>query len=1201
MHERAHRERYGTVWLSAGTTPTVKSTELERPGPAADAIAASNAARRLLLDDGRSTQVTATTQPYLRAGEPVRVGDGFDPIGLSYILGYGFDEWRLQPTAPIDATTSADAKAAFTVLNPRPAEPADVGGDLRLATFNVLNYFTTFTADDPDARGAQNAAQFALQKAKIVAALSALDADVVALQEIENSTQFGDGTPDVALADLVDGLNAAAGSEVWAYVPTPAALVGPGAPATDPIMNAIIYRTATVAPVGESATQVDETVWDIAREPIAQRFTTADGSGRDVVVIANHFKSKGGGVGDEPADGQGFFTAERVEQAQAVLALATELEAATGVDDIAIMGDLNSYSQEDPIAALADAGYTDLVASRAAGQYTYTFDGELGSLDHVLASPSLAARVTGTAVWDINADEWSGYAYYAATVEAGTVYRASDHDPILVGVEASSTLTLDLVGINDFHGRLEAGSGGVAGAAVLAGAVDSFRSANPNTLFVSAGDNIGASTFTSFIQQDNPTLDALDAMGLDVSALGNHEFDQGRVDVDDRILARADFPYLSANLYDRTTGARAYDASWVTDVDGVSVGVIGAVTEQLPELVSPDGIASLDVRPLVSEVNAVAAELSDGEAANGEADVIVVLVHEGPAGPDLADSTGDSVFGQIVSGLDAEIDAVFTGHTHQELAHLVPRTGDPSGLPLPVVQGASYGIDLAHVTLTIDRASGDVVANAAEIVPLVTGGFTADPEVAQIVADAVAAAEGPGNVSLGTITESVLRAVKADGSDDRGGESTLGNLVADVQLSATQGLGTQIAFMNPGGLRTDLLFASSGPADPDGNVTFREAATVQPFANTLVATTLTGQQVVDVLEEQWQPAGSSRPFLKLGIAGMTYTYDPAAAAGARIGAVLVGGTPLDLAGEYRVVANSFLAAGGDNFTTLGQGSNPTDTGQIDLQAFVDYMGANSPVPPDPAQRAVGVHLDAVPADGYAAGDTVTAALSSLQFSTAAAAGGPLRPTARRAGPGDRPLRSAASARRVGSREQRRPAARADRAGGADPTRGDRGGGPGRSRGRGRSRGPGRYRGPGRSRGARGADGADGADGATVRRGARADRGPRHAAARSAVPGLRGRGDRRRAARLPRRRARRPGAHRGGHRDRAGLRGRRHGARRCRARRRRRRPGGPPHASLRPDVRGAVDPRGAVLATVGSPRGPAWACATIGPWRAPTVD
>ncbi|WP_188037512.1 ExeM/NucH family extracellular endonuclease [Actinotalea sp. JY-7885] len=979
-------DRFGSVWLAAGDALPVKSTEIARPGPEADAIAAANDARLLLLDDGRSAQVTSATQPYLTA-DPVRTGDAAQFGDLAYVLHYGFDRWRLQPTTPLSATTDDALEPTFAELNPRPAVPAEVGGDLQVAAFNVLNYFTTLTSQDPDARGAATAEALAVQRAKIVAAISALDADVVALQEIENSVHFGDGTPDVALADLVAGLNEAAGGPEWAYVPTPAALVGEGAPDTDVIMNAIIYRPAAVTLVGDPATDVDETVWDIAREPIAQVFTTPAGEGSAFLVVANHFKSKGGD-GAEPADGQGHFNAERVEQARAVLALVTRLQDETGVEDAVVLGDLNAYAQEDPVVELTSQGWVDLVPALDAGAATYTFDGELGSLDHALATPSFAARVTGADVWDINADEWSGHQYTGPQADPTTVYRASDHDPILLGVTADGegaggTVEIDLLGINDFHGRIEP-DGVTAGAAVLAGAVDAYRAANPSTLFVSAGDNIGASTFTSFVGQDRPTLDALDAMGLDVSAVGNHELDQGRVDLDDRVIPRADFPYLAANLYDRATGEPAYDESWVTEVDGVRVGFVGAVTEALPSLVRPTGIESLEVRPVVAEVDRVAAALSDGDEANGEADVVVLLVHEGPATGDLADSTDDSVFGQIVAGVGPEVDVIFAGHTHQAHAHQIPVDGWAEGLTRPVVQSGQYGQGLAHVTLEVDPATGEVVANASEVVPLAPGGvpaFPADPEVAQIVADAVAEADELGKVSLGQITGDLLRARQSTGSENRGGESTLNNLVADVQLWATRDVGTQIAFMNPGGLRADLTYASSGPEDPDGNVTYREAATVQSFANTLTTLTLTGAQVEQVLEEQWQPAGASRPFLKLGVAGLTYTYDPTAAAGERITDVLVGDAPLDPGARYTVVANSFLAAGGDNFVTLGQGADRRDSGRVDLQAFVDYLGEFSPVGPDLTQRAVGVDLGDVPAEGFAPGQEVTVSLSSLLFST----------------------------------------------------------------------------------------------------------------------------------------------------------------------------------------------------------------------------
>ena len=561
----------------------------------------------------------------------------------------------------------------------------------------------------------------------------------------------------------------------------------------------------------------------------------------------------------------------------------------------------------------------------------------------------------------------------------GPVLPAAPGDPVVI----------DLIGINDFHGRIEQ-SKPSAGAASLATAVYSFRNANPNTVFVSAGDNIGATTFTSFIQDDQPTIDVLNAMALDVSAFGNHEFDQGRTDVETDVLPAVDFPYLAANIYETATGQPAYDEYFLVDKGGVTVGFIGAMTEALPELVSPAGIAGLEVRDLVTEVNRVAGLLSDGNDANGEADVIVVLMHEGPETGAASEMTGAGSFAPIVAGLDAEVDAVFTGHTHQKFAHLV----EQGAVDLPVVGSGQYGENLARVTLTVDPVSGDVTASTAEVIPLYTPDqpgppvvpgvpvYAQDPVIAQIVTDAVAAAAVPGAVKLGDITASFLRARQADGTENRGGESTLGNLVADVQLWAANDAGTptDIAFMNPGGLRANLAYGSSGASDPDGNVTYKEAANVQPFANTLVTMTLTGEKVVKVLEEQWQPAGAQRPFLKLGVAGLTYTYDPTAPAGQRITEVWVDGTPIDLAAQYTVVVNSFLASGGDNFATLATGTNKADSGRVDLAAFVDYFAEHTPLTPQLSQRAVGVHLADAPAGGYLPGDTVTVNLSSLLFS-----------------------------------------------------------------------------------------------------------------------------------------------------------------------------------------------------------------------------
>ena len=221
-----------------------------------------------------------------------------------------------------------------------------MGGDVQFGSFNVFNYFTTLSSVNPDARGAATAAQFAIQKSKIVAAINGLGADVVALEEMQNNVEFGE-TVDTALADLVAGLNDAAGAGTWAYVPTPDALATPGA--TDVITTAIIYKPALADPVGDSFADTDD-VWDIARKPVAQTF---DIGGRTVTVIANHLKSKSppDGGGAEPADGQGFFNAERVAEANRLVQWIGDISADEDKgDDVILLGDFNSYGQEDPIA-----------------------------------------------------------------------------------------------------------------------------------------------------------------------------------------------------------------------------------------------------------------------------------------------------------------------------------------------------------------------------------------------------------------------------------------------------------------------------------------------------------------------------------------------------------------------------------------------------------------------------------------------------------------------------------------------------------------------------------------------------------------------------------------------------------------------------------------------------------------------------------
>lgn len=562
--------------------------------------------------------------------------------------------------------------------------------------------------------------------------------------------------------------------------------------------------------------------------------------------------------------------------------------------------------------------------------------------------------------------------------------------------QAADPIFINMVTVNDFHGRIEA-SAPAGGIAALATAVNQVRATNPNTVFAAAGDMIGASTFTSFIQDDVPTIETLNQAGLDVSAAGNHEFDKGWADLRDRVLPLADWEYISANVWDTAKNDYALAPYWTQTFDGVTMGFIGAVTEELPALVSPTGIATLDVRPVVDSVNAVAAQLSDGASGNGEADVLVLLVHEGATQPTIESATDqDTPFGRIVSGVTDQVDAIVSGHTHLAYNLVIDDR--------PVISSGQYGERFSDMEIQVDPGTGEILSMVNTTYAMYSGaGTTASPYVANytpteaekpivdLVAESVAIAKVKGSVTVGDITDSFQRGLqpRTPTDDDpsttqeaRGAESTLGNFVADVQLDQTQVRfpDTDMAFMNPGGLRANMTYASSGEGDPDGNVTYAEAAGVQPFANTLVTMTLTGAQIKSVLEEQWQPAAASRPFLKLGVSkGLTYITDYDAAAGSRITNLELNGTPLDPSGAYRVVVNSFLAAGGDNFDTLELGTDRADSGLVDLEAMVTWFATNGEASPDLAQRSIGLDISAPSGSMYDTGETIDIDLSSLDF------------------------------------------------------------------------------------------------------------------------------------------------------------------------------------------------------------------------------
>ncbi|WP_324649370.1 ExeM/NucH family extracellular endonuclease [Georgenia sp. H159] len=992
--------RYGSVGLAAGSEPLRQPTDVARPlSDEALAVAADNEARAVTLDDGSSWDYTnfdrdnhETPVPYLSLEDPVRVGAPVtftDPV----IVDYRF-QWNFQPTTQV---TGDNGEAPATFGNTRTAAPADVGGDVTLATFNVLNFFTSLGIDEagceyyPDrvgnptttdfceVRGAYDAENLARQTAKIVAAIIALDADVVALEEIENSIRFSDDR-DAALAALVAALNAEAGDGAWAYVESPADL-----PADeDVIRNAFIYQTDAVAPVGESQILIGDEAFSNAREPLAQEFAMVDEAGAVIegadtfVAITNHFKSKGSGSGEgneDIGDGQGASNADRVAQATALVEFAAEVSAEAGTDLVFLAGDFNSYTFEDPMMVFDEADYVN-IAQLLTDESTYSFSGLVGSLDHVLGSPAAAQAVTGADIWNINAYEaigleYSRYNYNVTDLYDESPYRSSDHDPIIVGIDLNDPTKVDinLLAINDFHGRLfdydTDDEGNVTGNDTLsfAGTIEELRAAEgeENTLFLSSGDNIGASLFTSSLQEDKPTIDILNALDLATSAVGNHEFDGGFANLTGQVDDWADFEYLGANVYG-ADGEPALPEYATFDVDGVTVAIVGAVTQETPTLVRPGGIEGLTFGDPVEAVNRVAGELTDGDTGNGEADVIVAAYHEG-AGFDENSSTLEQevetseVFAHIVNDTSAEVDAIFNGHTHKVYAWDGPVPG-ADGEFRPVIQGESYGEYVSQVVLTVDRASRDVVEYSARNVGItdtpmdeLLAAFPRVAEVKTLLDAALAEAEEIGSEVIGSATEDITTAhrVGEDGSlvrDDRGSESTLGNLVADAlvaELSAENFGGAEIGVVNPGGLRAELL---------EGDITFAEANAVLPFLNDLWTLTLTGEQFTELLEQQWQPDTASRDYLHLGLSeNVTYTMDPDAPRGEHITSVMIDGQPLDPDAEYRIGTFSFLAEGGDNFTVFEGATDIQQTGLLDRDAWMNYIEENSPLSPSFARRA----------------------------------------------------------------------------------------------------------------------------------------------------------------------------------------------------------------------------------------------------------
>ncbi|MBC7162111.1 MAG: bifunctional metallophosphatase/5'-nucleotidase [Immundisolibacter sp.] len=565
-----------------------------------------------------------------------------------------------------------------------------------------------------------------------------------------------------------------------------------------------------------------------------------------------------------------------------------------------------------------------------------------------------------------------------APVQAGAL-RPLERAKLIAAAPRSQVgaqLTVKLIAFNDFHGNIEA-AGSNPGVARLATVINGLRAANPLHAVVSAGDLIGASPLVSALFHDEPTIEAMNRLAIDFNAVGNHEFDEGRAellrmqnggnhptdpnsglgltdDLRDGQFAGAGFKFLAANVVDVASGQTLFPGVGVKDFLGNKVAFIGMTLEGTPTIVTPSGVAGLEFRDEADTVNAQIRKLRTQGIQS-----VVVLIHEGGVTTGGGVNGCDGVSGaivDIVNRLDGEVDLVVSGHTHAAYNCLI---ANRDGVSVRVTSAGSFGRLVSDIDLTIDTRRRDVLSVAANNVPIPNNASVAeDPALMPLLANYVALSDGPRKRVIGKITATLTRTSNA------AGESSLGDVIADAQLDATDDAGfgdAVVAFMNPGGIRADLPF--SAPRKADGDVTYGEAFTTQPFGNSLVTMTLSGAQIHTLLEQQFTgctvgyPAGApaaGQPFNRILQVSEGFTYawrekgtpcdnvDPAS--------IRIDGAPIDPAGSYRVTVNSFLADGGDQIYVLQQGTGRLGGAQ-DLDALEAYFAARPVgVAPGPQNR-----------------------------------------------------------------------------------------------------------------------------------------------------------------------------------------------------------------------------------------------------------
>ncbi|WP_060906812.1 bifunctional metallophosphatase/5'-nucleotidase [Streptomyces scabiei] len=543
---------------------------------------------------------------------------------------------------------------------------------------------------------------------------------------------------------------------------------------------------------------------------------------------------------------------------------------------------------------------------------------------------------------------------------------------------------VQLLSFNDLHGNLEppAGSSGrvtelhedgttttinAGGVEYLATHLRDARKANSKfSITAAAGDMVGASPLISGLFHDEPTIEALNGLDLDVTSVGNHEFDEGakelrrlqkggchKVDgcyVDGKKFKGADFPYLAANVIEEKTGKPLLKPYWVWKKNGVKIGFIGVTLEDTPGVVSAEGVKGLKFKDEVETINKYAKELESQGVKS-----VVALIHEGglPASQSYnydcdSPGAGDGISGPIVDiakNITPKVDALVTGHTHAAYACTI---NDPAGKPRMVTSAASFGRLYTDTTLTYDRVTGDIARTAVKSANhVVTRTVPKAADMTALISRWNTLAAPIGNRTIGYISADVPNV---------GTETPMGDLIADAQYWYGKTLDPEVdlALMNPGGVRAPLTYAAKG-TEGDGVVTYAEGFTVQPFSNTVNLQDFKGSQIIQVLKEQVSGSNTAAPKVLLPSSGLTYTLDLTKTGADRVvvGTIKLNGAAIDPNATYRVATNSFLAGGGDGYPTLGQGTNDL-VGADDLSALEQYLLANSsassPIAPPAANR-----------------------------------------------------------------------------------------------------------------------------------------------------------------------------------------------------------------------------------------------------------